>query len=498
MNLTYWRLCQLCQLILYLNKRTFCVFLVLILFALSPFTSTAQTSQDFLVCQSGFHPSISVDGTNLCVAWVDTDGIYIRQFDMAGNAIGIANQIINEPFLNDVNVTLSNGLAMLAWRDISFSFSSYIIGQIITPAGTAVSTLNQINDNYSDAERYQPLIASLTDSTFLVVWIGSGPQKPAGQYGVWGQILSDSLQHLGNNLLLSELELNVKGGPALAFFPASDRFLVSWRDSVIRYRMFSKNGAPLASSHVVQDSLRLRYWNPSAGIDSSGIVTLTWGAQRLDSTWAVYKTRIDSQGSMIEEATFVAGNVLSAVTSSVAVDADGKSVIAFEMRVNGQYLLRAQRFDEDGVAFGPLFPLSSRVDTAYRFRPNVVMRNGQIYATWITNDSINARIIDFSDPLLSIEYSVNRHPQNFVLFNNYPNPFNPTTTVSFSLETDEYVKIAVFDLSGRTVSSLFEGSLRAGTYSIPWKTPWSLSSGVYFCRLSTKSRSQTIRMSLVR
>ncbi len=77
-------------------------------------------------------------------------------------------------------------------------------------------------------------------------------------------------------------------------------------------------------------------------------------------------------------------------------------------------------------------------------------------------------------------------PQEFALFPNYPNPFNPATTLYFALPEDGEVKIEFFDLQGKPVDKAITRTLQAGYHHVRW-SPSGLASGVYLYRVSTSS-----------
>jgi hypothetical protein len=83
------------------------------------------------------------------------------------------------------------------------------------------------------------------------------------------------------------------------------------------------------------------------------------------------------------------------------------------------------------------------------------------------------------------------------LSHNYPNPFNPSTTISFSLPSKSFVSLKVIDALGREVSTLLSEELQAGTYSCRWESA-ELPSGAYFYRLQTAGHVETKRMTLLR
>lgn len=73
-------------------------------------------------------------------------------------------------------------------------------------------------------------------------------------------------------------------------------------------------------------------------------------------------------------------------------------------------------------------------------------------------------------------------PERFSLHQNFPNPFNPATTISYSLAATSFVTMSIFNVMGQRISTLVAGELPAGLHSVRWE-PQSLPAGVYFCRL---------------
>lgn len=73
-------------------------------------------------------------------------------------------------------------------------------------------------------------------------------------------------------------------------------------------------------------------------------------------------------------------------------------------------------------------------------------------------------------------------PLHFQLSNNYPDPFNPSTTIPFSVPAKTFMTLKIYDVIGREVATLFSGELEAGEYTRQWNAA-GFPSGVYFCRL---------------
>jgi hypothetical protein len=91
----------------------------------------------------------------------------------------------------------------------------------------------------------------------------------------------------------------------------------------------------------------------------------------------------------------------------------------------------------------------------------------------------------------------NEIPKEFKLYNNYPNPFNPSTVIKFDLASQSHAKLVLYDVLGREVLGLIDENLKAGSYSIELKAD-NLPSGVYFYKLVTDSYVDTKKMLLIK
>ena len=135
--------------------------------------------------------------------------------------------------------------------------------------------------------------------------------------------------------------------------------------------------------------------------------------------------------------------------------------------------------------------------------------------SWVLTDSINGspysmdfagnyavivcdsgKIFRSSNPIGIREIS-SQVPDKYSLSQNYPNPFNPTTNIEFSVPKTGAVKLTVFDLTGREISTLVKSTLSVGKYRVDFNAG-NLSSGTYFYRLETDSYVLTKKMVLVK
>ena len=89
-------------------------------------------------------------------------------------------------------------------------------------------------------------------------------------------------------------------------------------------------------------------------------------------------------------------------------------------------------------------------------------------------------------------------PDDFRLFANYPNPFNPETTIAFELERAGQVTLSVYDMLGKKITDLFRGNQPAGEYSVAWDGRDArgqvVASGLYLYRLTLDDRQSQSRV----
>jgi hypothetical protein len=125
--------------------------------------------------------------------------------------------------------------------------------------------------------------------------------------------------------------------------------------------------------------------------------------------------------------------------------------------------------------------LVTRCDTAFT--------NGDIYGAFIS-------------PYTGID-NKNSHsaPATFELMGNYPNPFNASTSIRYTLPENAHIEIAIYNIQGQLVRTLLNGEESSGTHIVVWdgrdNIGRNVSSGVYFFQLKTSMGIQEMRKMLL-
>jgi hypothetical protein len=117
-----------------------------------------------------------------------------------------------------------------------------------------------------------------------------------------------------------------------------------------------------------------------------------------------------------------------------------------------------------------------------------VINNFPFEVIYYRNDGLATGITD--DATLGV-------PRNFYLWQNHPNPFNPSTTISYQLSVDSDVELTIYNITGQMVTILISEKQPAGNYEFRWDAN-NLSSGIYLYRLRAGSFIETKKLLLLR
>jgi flagellar hook assembly protein FlgD len=103
---------------------------------------------------------------------------------------------------------------------------------------------------------------------------------------------------------------------------------------------------------------------------------------------------------------------------------------------------------------------------------------------------------------VGVEENINTLPANFELKNNYPNPFNPTTNIEFSIAKSDYTTLKVYSVTGELVKTLVNSEISAGTHKVVFNgkdnSGNELTSGMYIYELKSGTNISANKMFLIK
>ena len=162
--------------------------------------------------------------------------------------------------------------------------------------------------------------------------------------------------------------------------------------------------------------------------------------------------------------------------------------------MGSSYPVEEYRIYKDGILDGTTMDLFYDVyDLVSGQTYNIALT--AYYVDGIESDPIEFEIMFVgADDILTLETK---------LLGNYPNPFNPSTTISLSLtaEDTENAELVIYNLKGQKVRTLINEQLPAGSYTIEWdgkNEKGEISSGIYFYKLKAGDKTFTRKMLLIK
>ena len=182
----------------------------------------------------------------------------------------------------------------------------------------------------------------------------------------------------------------------------------------------------------------------------------------------------------------------------------GKRVINGSVKINGHPLIPVARYSvtvNTGL-LGLLMGMGVQVENVnvlptpeYTAIKDFVIKLHTI--NYVTEGRIkdNSMSNDKNELNESNETSGNVHA--FRLYNNFPNPFNPVTTIRYEIPVACIVSLKIYNLLGQVVASLIDGNQQAGAYEVKWNAS-GLASGVYFYKLETPTFREIKKLVLIK
>lgn len=140
-------------------------------------------------------------------------------------------------------------------------------------------------------------------------------------------------------------------------------------------------------------------------------------------------------------------------------------------------------------------------NAASSIRPSINYEGPKLHMVWSDKRSGNNYNIFYKNNptgnAIGIKKISSDLPVTYTLGQNYPNPFNPSTQIEFSIPRNSDVKLIVYDVMGRELSTLVNEKLNAGIYKVNFDAA-NLSSGVYFYKLLTEEFNASGKMLLIK
>jgi hypothetical protein len=407
---------------------------------------------------SAFHTAIAAGDSCFVVAWdrvVAGDTVKIHVFDHAGVPLDTVHAI---PDASTPALAMhSSGSFVVIYQrpDSSGASVTDLFGQRFSKTGGPVGLEFPVN-LYTTSYQQSPSVAMAADGHFVVAWHSDG--QDGSWFGVYARLFDEYADPVTGELLVNTYTMLDQTNPDVAVKPNGE-FAVVWEDfsldgsaKGVYGQYFDDTGTKIGSEFPVNQYAIDQQNDPACTFDGPGNLIVSWTSDGQDGdVTGVYCRRFGLLGQPLgDEVQVNVQTILYQFDSDVAADAEGNFVVVW------------QSFYGDGDSqgcFGRRFAAGTLTSASRSVRPLALSQNA-------------------------------------------PNPFNPATTIRYTLPAAGAVDLGVFDVRGRRVATLVSGTRLAGLNRAAWDGRDSAgnaaSSGVYFCRLRADGRSLTRKMVLLK
>jgi hypothetical protein len=477
------------------------------------------------------------------IVWKDkridlTNGnIYAQRIDAAGlvkwtaNGVLICGATLKQEF--PVIAADGSGGAIMAWED-NRNHSTYddLFVQKVDANGNVKWTANGINI-YDGSDKHElKIVHDGLGGAYITFIQGSGSSERA--YLSWINSTGTSVQTIS----LSTAAYRQRH-PEL-IYAGTDDVIVVWQEyrpspyTDIYANKIHRSGTTLsrlwaASGQPICDTSALQY-SPKIAPAGDGGAIIAWHDNR-DGNYNIYAQRINSSGAGVwTEDGIPAGQAAGdQAYAEIVAGGNGSSIISWtDMIPNSVDALYAQKLDGNGA---PQFATNGIMVTASLFFADADYINHQIaadgsggavfawrdlrglnpediYAQRVAGEMLATALVTASNgdekQAEAMKSDAGTAATPFVdrLGDNYPNPFNPTTTIDYSISKDGPVSINIYNVNGQLVRTLVNEFKPKGQYSVVWNGKHehgtSVTSGMYFYRMQTAGFVKTKKLVLLR
>ena len=478
-------------------------------------------------------PVIASDGSGgAVIAWLDDPGdstgyayLYAQRISSSGSMQWTSKGVQVDTTAGSIQSSPAiacdgNGGAVLVWRRLSNKGIMSVYAQRINASGAVQWQQNgvAIDTTVTDLgqDKMNPVIINDGAQGAIISWVSFRETTNPISTRIYAQRVTAA-----GSVLWTTNGIPVCPAPATIYAQAlpamisdgSGGAIVAWDDGRIDpaaefAQRISANGAIQWGSGTPIDTVHYESkWAPTMVSDGSGGAVIAWMRSKNGGSGSTnpYAQRIGSNGSQLWTAN---GAVLDTSTTddylvNIVGDGSGGAIVAWEQNVA---FIRAQHIDLSGAI--QWTPGGAAVCSGPSIKTYVTMAGdgaGDAILTWqdwrdrltIFSTDIYAQRINSLGTLVTKVGQNALLPGTAELRQNFPNPFNPTTAISFTLPSRSFVTLKVFDIIGRAVATIVSEEMPEGTYSRQWNAS-AFASGVYFYRLQAGSFVQTKKLVVVK
>jgi hypothetical protein len=193
------------------------------------------------------------------------------------------------------------------------------------------------------------------------------------------------------------------------------------------------------------------------------------------------------------------GGIYTSYTTTSFASPPGISLNLLTLNTSGFLNLSAGTYKLGHLRFNTTVPFLS--DTL-RFRnppltPTTVVYDSTKKCAYGGSASDSSRYTAIVPIITIVEGNITTIPAEYQLYQNYPNPFNPVTSIKYDVPKSSFIKIIIYDLTGKEVGNLVNAEMPPGAYEVNWDGT-GYASGIYFYKFESKDYTKVKKMVLLK
>ncbi|MEE9430143.1 MAG: T9SS type A sorting domain-containing protein, partial [Melioribacteraceae bacterium] len=465
------------------------------------------------------NPSIEVfnDGTQI-IAWSDQRNklstSYYQMYDSSSTPIGENIQVNSTSTQYDTKITkLSNQNFAILWREYTRGTfnQNEIIAQKYFKTGEILGEKIIVSSNEIKGSASSFDASSNSSGEFAVTF-----QKRVNNINlIYAQKFNQDGTAKGNNILVSQDTTINFYKPKIAL-DSIGNFAVTYYGNTgkghdIFLKRYNNVGIEIDTTIIVNDDLNLHaQYNPDISINSTGDCIVTWFDYR--TPVGIYFQKYKNIGSneffeKIDSNIAVTDYTLAFCTPTVSLNNLDNFVISWNQLNDSFYDLKFRLFGSNLIPTSDVLDATSNKERNQK-NQQIYFTNDKIYNVWQDNHEkgigydIWANTFDYNDLITDIKQVNIELPKEFNLSHNYPNPFNPITTIKYNIpkvtaDFSQRTTLKIYNVLGKEIRTLVNEHQEQGQYEVNFDGS-NLASGTYFYRLQFEDFSETKKMILLK
>lgn len=216
---------------------------------------------------------------------------------------------------------------------------------------------------------------------------------------------------------------------------------------------------------------------------------------KLGSSYDIMTIEYDSSGNVIWSGRYSGASNLNDRPTAIASDEEGSVYVTGETSVTAANIdFVTIKYDKIGNEQWTIFygNPANKIDSPVGISvsgPDQVYVSGR---TFLTDNFSDILVIKYSNTI-GINEPLSSVIPEFKLYDNYPNPFNPSTKIKFDISYDAYAELKIYDIAGKEVEVLLNSKISSGRHVYEWNAG-KYSSGIYFYKLTVNiSGKETVQ-----